>query len=496
MRQSTKKNTRKNNQYQQKTYNTLIEQLPAATVRTIVIFPELLPVCGNRFSCLIFLCQLGYWSVVDADEDRWVRKSQLDWHIYTRLNPRTQYNARKLLVTLGIIEEEYYGIPRKLAYRINEEILKKAWESWLPNFAIYQKIYEINEFKKRHNGMLSKKMQKELANLIILLKKKQKEWRDKCPLGIFMDIHKTLQINEFCEDDDTVPDIKPEEEIDLTEEFDDSFVQQMIDDIDHLSDSLSDRCIETYTDHPEQEVDSRIIPVSSGQIRETLTPEVAETKVESSTKIINKNNMDIKHPQISLEDLKNLLEKIEDEGGGYYEFKNSKEMEGNKIFPWQFKRSRNSINPDFVKFCISKLKAEGGSYFKDCDENNKNIAIAWISKAGKSGDVDFERLHRVIDYYESFLAASEQIKQAEKVKEVPQMTFREKVLLYRMNTAIDVITGKLNPTFITLPEEKKDVKRMMDAYNDVKNNLTDISEVPEEIRPFISRMLESQLLNK
>ena len=74
----------------------------------------------------LFLSQAYYWSKHTKDDDGWFYKTGEEWEAETCLTRREQETARKSLKQLGILEEVRKGLPRKVFYRINRDVLYQA----------------------------------------------------------------------------------------------------------------------------------------------------------------------------------------------------------------------------------------------------------------------------------------------------------------------------------------------------------------------------------
>ncbi len=84
--------------------------------------PELARVLGG-INAALFASQMLYWTNRTKDPDGWIWKSQSDWEAETGLSRYQQERARAKLRALGVLEERYGGIPRRLYYRLNTEKL-------------------------------------------------------------------------------------------------------------------------------------------------------------------------------------------------------------------------------------------------------------------------------------------------------------------------------------------------------------------------------------
>jgi hypothetical protein len=71
----------------------------------------------------IFLSQAVYWSKRTRDIDGWFYKTQAEWEDEIGLKRYDQEVARKRLRELGILEEVRRGVPARLYFRINEDVL-------------------------------------------------------------------------------------------------------------------------------------------------------------------------------------------------------------------------------------------------------------------------------------------------------------------------------------------------------------------------------------
>jgi len=71
----------------------------------------------------LFLSQLFYWTPRGKDEDSWIYKTAKEWYEETALTRREQETARRLLKQKKLLQEKKCGVPCKLFYRINTEVL-------------------------------------------------------------------------------------------------------------------------------------------------------------------------------------------------------------------------------------------------------------------------------------------------------------------------------------------------------------------------------------
>lgn len=74
----------------------------------------------------LMLSQAVYWSNRTTDPDGWFWKTQEEWEEETTMSRYEQETARKLLKKTGFWEEKLIGVPAKMHYRINFEVLDKV----------------------------------------------------------------------------------------------------------------------------------------------------------------------------------------------------------------------------------------------------------------------------------------------------------------------------------------------------------------------------------
>lgn len=92
------------------------------TDRPIAYHPILAKVCGSVTAAL-FLSQLAYWSDKGASRDGWIWKTREEMEDETGLSRSEQETARKKLIALGILQEERRGVPARMWYLINWDVL-------------------------------------------------------------------------------------------------------------------------------------------------------------------------------------------------------------------------------------------------------------------------------------------------------------------------------------------------------------------------------------
>ena len=92
--------------------------------RPIAFHPCLARITGSINSAIL-LGQAIYWSKRTRDSDGWFYKSQQVWQEETALHRFEQENARKILRNKHILEEKKAGVPAKLYYRVNFDVLEE-----------------------------------------------------------------------------------------------------------------------------------------------------------------------------------------------------------------------------------------------------------------------------------------------------------------------------------------------------------------------------------
>ena len=98
--------------------------------RPVVCYPKLIDVLGG-IKETFFICQLLYWTGKQRDREGWIYKTQKQIKKEIGLTRYEQETVRKNLKKLGILEEKYRGIPRKLHFRVNINRLREIWEEYL-----------------------------------------------------------------------------------------------------------------------------------------------------------------------------------------------------------------------------------------------------------------------------------------------------------------------------------------------------------------------------
>jgi len=92
------------------------------------------PIIAKSFGSVklaIVWCQIYYWTDKTKDPDGWIYKTAIEMFEETGLSRREQETARDAGITLGVLESEARGYPRKVHYRINFEKAQEAIEKYL-----------------------------------------------------------------------------------------------------------------------------------------------------------------------------------------------------------------------------------------------------------------------------------------------------------------------------------------------------------------------------
>ena len=93
--------------------------------RPIAFHPCLAVLTGSITSGLL-LSQAVYWSLRTKDPDGWFYKTQEDWQNEVFLNRTEQANARQKLRVFAFWQEKKRGVPGKLYYRVDLDLLADA----------------------------------------------------------------------------------------------------------------------------------------------------------------------------------------------------------------------------------------------------------------------------------------------------------------------------------------------------------------------------------
>lgn len=90
--------------------------------RPIAYHPILAKVCKSATAAL-FLSQIAYWSDKGADPDGWIWKTQEEMEDETGLTRSEQETARRDLKRLGLLKEERRGVPARMWYLVDWDVL-------------------------------------------------------------------------------------------------------------------------------------------------------------------------------------------------------------------------------------------------------------------------------------------------------------------------------------------------------------------------------------
>ncbi len=91
--------------------------------RPVAYRPDLARILGG-VKCAVFMCQMLYWTGKGKRADGFIWKTRAELEIETGLTRHEQDGARKKLKALGVMEEKRAGIPAKMHYRVNLEVLE------------------------------------------------------------------------------------------------------------------------------------------------------------------------------------------------------------------------------------------------------------------------------------------------------------------------------------------------------------------------------------
>jgi len=96
-----------------------------------IAFHRIFAEVGGSINAGLFLSQAHYWSDRTNDPDGWFYKTRDEWKRETALTRTEQETARKELRKRKILEEERRGIPAKLYYRVDYDVLSEVIEAFL-----------------------------------------------------------------------------------------------------------------------------------------------------------------------------------------------------------------------------------------------------------------------------------------------------------------------------------------------------------------------------
>lgn len=105
--------------------NLTTEQLRAIFSRPVA-YHKLLAIAGGSVSAGVFLSQLIYWTDKTQDPDGWIYKTLDDWWAETALGRYELKTIRTALVFRKLIQEKLCGVPAKLHYKIEWDMMTTA----------------------------------------------------------------------------------------------------------------------------------------------------------------------------------------------------------------------------------------------------------------------------------------------------------------------------------------------------------------------------------
>jgi hypothetical protein len=95
--------------------------------KIVAFYPGLKRVTGSVTASLL-LSQLFYWCDKTKDNEGWIYKTNYDLEEETSLSVYEQQTARKILIELGILEEEFKRLDHTMRFRLNLDKLNELWE--------------------------------------------------------------------------------------------------------------------------------------------------------------------------------------------------------------------------------------------------------------------------------------------------------------------------------------------------------------------------------
>jgi hypothetical protein len=117
----------------------------------------------------ILTSQFFYWYGKGHHPEGWIYKTQAEIEDETGLSRRNQETARKKLRELGVLEEQYTGMPAKLFYRLNLDKLFELMNDWFSEEALQEDVYqhgieentpvELQDVRIRHPRMYESAIQ-------------------------------------------------------------------------------------------------------------------------------------------------------------------------------------------------------------------------------------------------------------------------------------------------------------------------------------------------
>lgn len=119
-------------------------------IGTVVAYYPRIALALKSVNAAIFLAQFIYWEGKQKNEEGWIYKTMEEIRKETGLSRNEQETARKRLKELNILEEKRMGIPAKLYFRFNWDVLDKI----------------LSEFEDEEEGGNNEDCENEPANKI------------------------------------------------------------------------------------------------------------------------------------------------------------------------------------------------------------------------------------------------------------------------------------------------------------------------------------------
>lgn len=125
-------------------------QLTELAGSAVAVYPAFRRVLGLSASAAQFLSQAVYWT--EKTDDGWFYKTEIEWLSEVGLGADEVRDSRKSLKAIGVLDEQRKGIPAKMFYRINVEVLFEALEGNVQDISLDQ-LFDLYASKL---GQLSK----------------------------------------------------------------------------------------------------------------------------------------------------------------------------------------------------------------------------------------------------------------------------------------------------------------------------------------------------
>ncbi len=125
-------------------------QLTELAGSAVAVYPAFRRVLGLSASAAQFLSQAVYWT--EKTNDGWFYKTESEWESEVGLKADEVRDSRKSLKAMGVLDEERKGIPAKMFYRIDVDVLFEALDGNIRSVTLEQ-ILDLHSSKL---GQLSK----------------------------------------------------------------------------------------------------------------------------------------------------------------------------------------------------------------------------------------------------------------------------------------------------------------------------------------------------